>query len=251
MRLGNIISLVLSGTLLLSVSCIQERKGDYEGIPKAPEIAKTIAQDYKHITEKKEIIDVSSQKNNFVHNMRVKNIGYLAKIFNDLNDTHLEVAKKNGISPISDLKTAYSVNVPIAKVETCDEFYLDTLSHSLPYLRPQALHLLKNIGKAFSDTVMARTGKKYTIRVTSVLRTIESVSQLRKLNRNASENSAHQYGLTFDVSYYKFISEDPNYILSLEDLKNTLGEILWDLRAQGKCYVKYERHQGCFHITAL
>ena len=35
-----------------------------------------------------------------------------------------------------------------------------------------------------------------------------------------------------------------------DTLKWILSEVLHDLRQQGKCYVKYEVKQGCFHITA-
>ena len=32
--------------------------------------------------------------------------------------------------------------------------------------------------------------------------------------------------------------------------KSILAEVLEDQRLMGTCYVKYERHQSCFHITA-
>jgi hypothetical protein len=34
-----------------------------------------------------------------------------------------------------------------------------------------------------------------------------------------------------------------------EDLKNLLAEVIYAVREEGKCYVKYERKSGCFHIT--
>ena len=33
-------------------------------------------------------------------------------------------------------------------------------------------------------------------------------------------------------------------------LKAVLGEVLRDLKKQGRCYVKHEVKQACFHITA-
>lgn len=184
-----------------------------------------------------------------VHTIKVRNIGRLSKVFDDVNDTHLSVAMANGITPIVDLKSALAVKIPIVKVVSCDEFYLDSLTHSLPFLRPKALDLLKCIGKNFTDTIMARCGHGYKVKVTSVLRTSVAIDRLKKRNSNATLNSAHQYGTTFDVSYSKFVPSDPNYILSQECLKNTLAEILFDLHSSGKCYVKYEVKQGCFHIT--
>ena len=34
-----------------------------------------------------------------------------------------------------------------------------------------------------------------------------------------------------------------------DTLKWVLSEVLNDARKQGLCYVKYERKQGCYHIT--
>ena len=34
-----------------------------------------------------------------------------------------------------------------------------------------------------------------------------------------------------------------------DTLKWILSEVLNDLRKQGRCHIKYEKHQGCFHIT--
>ncbi len=74
--------------------------------------------------------------------------------------------------------------------------------------------------------------------------------RLRRVNRNASSESAHSYGTTFDLSYSKFICDDTTATKrTFEDLKNLLGEIVAGLRAQGRCVVKHERRQGCFHIT--
>lgn len=41
--------------------------------------------------------------------------------------------------------------------------------------------------------------------VTSVLRTADDVKRLRRRNGNASANSAHAFGTTFDVSYRRFV----------------------------------------------
>ena len=40
------------------------------------------------------------------------------------------------------------------------------------------------------------------------------------------------------------------YLRFLHDtLKWVLSEVLKDLRKQGRCHIKYEKRQGCFHIT--
>lgn len=186
----------------------------------------------------------------FVHTIKVRNIGNLRKVFCDLNDTHLIAATSIGINPINDLRSAFNIKEPIQKIITCEYYHVDSLTYSLPYLIPRAANLLADIGKGFSDTIMARGGKKYKIRVTSILRTEGSVAKLRRVNRNASEASAHQFGTTFDISYSKFMCCDSSYVIRQEDLKNILGEVLNNLRNDGRCFVKYEVKQGCFHITA-
>ncbi len=185
-----------------------------------------------------------------VHSLRVKMLGgRLSDIFSDSNAIQLEAAEKIGITPITDLRTAYNLRTPIRKVNTCDAYVVDSLRHSMPYLIPKAADLLAEIGQAFTDTVSARGGKKYKIKVTSVMRTDNTVSSLRKRNRNATTSSCHRFGTTFDISYTRFICCDSSYIVSQADLKNILAEVLYDLRKEGRCYVKYEVKQSCFHIT--
>lgn len=185
-----------------------------------------------------------------VHRVRTKGVGSsLGKVFDDLNDVQLSAAKKLGINPVYSLQDIYDIKRPLVKIETCNDFYLDSLTHSMPYLVPEAAKLIHDIGRAFTDTVIARGGQKCQIKVTSVLRTESTVKKLRRRNSNASASSCHMYGTTFDISWSKFVYCDPNYIMYTEDLKNILGEVLLEMRNQGRCYVKYERKQSCFHIT--
>lgn len=172
----------------------------------------------------------------------------LSTIFCDTNDLQLTAAIKNGINPIQNLN-AYNLNHPLVKLSTCDAYALKTMWHSMPYLVPRAQHLLHDIGQAFSDTIKARGGKDYRIFVTSALRTEYSVRRLKRFNRAATEQSCHRYGTTFDVSWTTFDCRDSSYVISLEDLKNILAEIIYQKREQGRCYAMFERRQGCFHIT--
>ncbi len=181
--------------------------------------------------------------------LKVNIHGTLGRIFKDLNDVHLEAATSLGINPIEDLSDIWAMNRPMVKIEPCKEYFVDELHHSVPYLVPEAADLLSEIGHRFNDTLEARGGGSYRIKVTSVLRTPETIKRLRRRNRNATQSSAHQYGTTFDISYAKFICDSITVIRTQEDLKNLLGEILYDLRNDNRCYVKYERKQGCFHIT--
>ena len=173
----------------------------------------------------------------------------LKEIFNDSNALQLEAAEKNGFKPVSSLREAYNIDRPLVRIFSCDAYMLDDLSASVPYLVPKAAQLLKEIGYAFQDTIKKRGGKAYRIKVTSVTRTVYSVSKLIRRNRAATENSCHRYGTTFDISWVKFDCMDPSMVISLEDLKNILAEVVLDFRRQDRCYAIFERKSGCLHIT--
>lgn len=191
----------------------------------------------------------SVNPSNAVRSIRVNNLGHLGKVFNDSNYQQLEAAQRLGIDPINDLSSAYFTKRPIVKV-TSNQFYkIDSLRHSVPYLVPEAVSLLEDIGRNFIDSLHNRGGDSYKIKVTSLLRTPETVGRLRRVNINATDSSTHQYGTTFDISYTNFYCEDPSRQINQGDLKNLLGEVLFDLRQQGRCLVKYEYKTGCYHIT--
>lgn len=182
---------------------------------------------------------------------RVAHLGPLRALFNDSNHVQLEAARALGITPIQGERDILHIGKSLHRVESCNEYYLDDLTHSFPYLVEDAAVLLKDIGAAFNDSLAARGGGNYRIKVTSVLRTPATVKKLRRVNRNATPESTHQFGTTFDISYSKFICdsyEGPHR--TFEDLKNLLAEVLNDMRARGRCYVKFEYKQSCFHITA-
>ena len=185
-----------------------------------------------------------------VHEMKSRIVdGRLKDIFNDSNHTQLRAAAANGIDPIVDLRSAFYLKRPLVKLHTCKLYYVATMKDSAPYLVPKAANLLKQIATAFADTIVARGGKAYRLRVTSMLRTDYSVAQLQQRNRNATSQSCHRYGTTFDISWSKFDCMDPSYQISQESLKNILAEIIYDFRSRGKCYAIFETRQGCFHVT--
>lgn len=175
--------------------------------------------------------------------------------FPDLNDKHLEVAKAVGIRPLEDRKEAESMKEKLTYI-TDNEFYVvDSLTHSIPYLVPRASALLDTIGSNFLDSLAAKGLNPNQVIVTSVLRTQSDVKRLRRRNGNASANSAHCFGATFDVSWKRFKKVEDEDGRPLQDvgsdtLKLVLSEVLRDLRQAEKCYIKYELKQGCFHITA-
>lgn len=181
----------------------------------------------------------------------INRIGNLREIFNDSNKYHYEYAERLGINPIATLADAYYTRRPVVKIETCDLYFVDSLTHSLPFLVPEAEKLLNDIGRNFIDSLRRRGASGHRIRVTSLLRTERSVRRLRRVNRNATDSSTHQFGTTFDISYSRFDAADSLNTIHQEDLKNLLAEVLNDLRNQGRCLVKFESKSPCFHITAI
>ncbi len=185
----------------------------------------------------------------------VKGVISYKRSFPDLNDVHLQSARSLGIRPVSSREEAEGLVEKLEKLGSCEVYYLDSLTHSIPYLVPKANTLLHSIGQNFLDSLASKGLNPNKIIVTSVLRTNHDVKRLFRRNLNASANSAHCYGTTFDVSWKRFkkIEETdgrPYQNVSSDTLKLVLSEVLRDLRKNGQCYVKYELKQGCFHITA-
>lgn len=177
-------------------------------------------------------------------------IGRLKREFNDSNHVHLNAARQLGITPITKESDILNMARPVTLIESCEDFFVEPPTHSFPYLVPEAAALLHEIGSRFNDTLAVRGGGSYRIKVTSLLRTPATVRRLSRVNRNASSESTHSFGTTFDISYSKFVCDNAGDTRrTFEDLKNLLGEILHDLRNEGRCYVKYEVKQSCFHIT--
>lgn len=172
--------------------------------------------------------------------------------FNDLNEVHLTAAQKLGIEPVASRDEAQRASRDMVEVQTGDYFEMEELKHSIPFLVPEAAELLEDIGKNFQDSLAHLNAPVYKIKVTSVTRTVDDVKKLKKRNSNSSLNSAHQYGTTFDVSWVRYTKIDEKDTLDIDKdrLKMVLATVLRDLRRADRCYIKHERKQGCFHITA-
>lgn len=167
--------------------------------------------------------------------------------FPDENDVQLIAAQKNGVSPVADRRDADKRMKELVYIAANPMYDVKELHNSIPYLVPKAQVLLQDIGRNFLDSLQLKGMPINKLLVTSVLRTKEDIARLRKHNANAKENSCHLYGTTFDISYNRYVPITGK--AGQDSLKLVLCEVLADLRAQNRCYVKYERHQGCFHIT--
>ena len=180
-----------------------------------------------------------------------RRMNYTAE-FNDLNDVHLEQARRIGLSAIpADRAAVTHLGGLLVEISDNDYYVLDDLTHSMPYLTKGAASELHDIAKAFCDSLASKGFPAYRLVVSSVLRTQADVNRLRRSgNPNASENSAHCYGTTFDITYTKYDKVVPggDYMEPFE-LTKVLGEVLKARRDAGKCYVKCEKKQHVFHTT--
>lgn len=175
-------------------------------------------------------------------------------LFKDMNEQHLAVAKKVGLSQPADNRAEISSNRRLVQIKDNDLYILYNLKHSAPYLTKGAAKELECIAKAFKDSLKSKDLLEYRLVVTSLLRSKEDVERLRRSgNANASLNSAHCYGTTFDIAYSRYDRDDDlgqEARMQPFELTKVLSEVLLDRKKAGKCLVKYERVEHCFHITA-
>ncbi len=177
---------------------------------------------------------------------------------NDQNDIQLQHAQANGLKKLFETDEEFesqidslSENYTLVEV-TDNKFYqLKNLTHSMPYLVPEALDLLNEIGYRFQERLREKNYKNFRLRITSLLRTIDSQSKLSRRNFNAAEHSAHLYGTTFDISYKDFYNSDNDSIESSYEGVKTLTEVLLEMRQECKLLAVRERKQACFHITVV
>ena len=174
--------------------------------------------------------------------------------FPDTNATQLKGAQRWGVTPVKDRADAENRRNQLVYVGASPYYHVDPLTQSIPYLVPRAAILLEDIGRAFYDSLQMKGVPLHQFIVTSVLRTQADVRKLRRFNGNATENSCHLYGTTFDIAYNRYFTvEDPEgekrHRVRDDSLKWVLSEVLRDMREQKRCYIKYEVKQGCFHMT--
>ena len=162
-------------------------------------------------------------------------------------------AKRKGIKVCKDdrdIKNRLSEG-KLVKVKSTNRYLIENMTYSSPYLTKDSKVLLEEIARRFRQKVSQKGLKGARLIVTSMTRKTESVKKLKRNNINSSENSPHLYGNAFDITYKRFIVR--KWILTNCDkkyLKDALGEVIWQLREEKKCFATYEKMQNCFHIVA-
>lgn len=185
----------------------------------------------------------------------VRGVYSYAECFPDLQEVQIVAARKWGVKPVKNRKAAEERKSELVYVGASPYYMVDkSMRRSIPYLVPRASSLLHDIGRNFLDSLYVKGVPLHRIIVSSVLRTEEDVAMLLKSNGNASDQSCHRFGTTIDIAYNRYSTvtppgEPPRREVKNDTLKWVLSEVLRDMRAQGRCYVKHEVKQGCFHIT--
>ena len=172
--------------------------------------------------------------------------------FNDTQSKQELAAQALGLkTPPQNRQEAARMRSQLSLIKTNDNYIVDSLTHSIPYLVPAAAAELERIGAEFADILQRNGLPHYQFYVTSVLRTKEDIKHLQKSgNVNATTNSCHNYGTTFDLAYFRFnkVTRTREY-MHQDNLKLVLGQVLLNEQRAGRIYVKYEYKQACFHIT--
>lgn len=172
--------------------------------------------------------------------------------FNDMQSKQKIAATRNGL-PIfksrAEIESQYkklSKSKKLVEISTNPKYVVRDLTYSAPYVVPKVKDLLDDMAKTFQE----KTQSKSRFVITSVLRTEEDIAKLRKVNGNASAASCHCHATTIDISYVRF-SKDTLRHRSDYELRLALAQTLHELRKKGRCYVKFERKQFCYHITVI
>lgn len=172
--------------------------------------------------------------------------------FNDMQMKQHAVASVIGLSrPPRDRDDAASMRKQLVEIKTNDNYIVDSLTHSVPFLIPSAKHELDSIGEEWADILRRNNLPHYRFYVTSVLRTQEDIKYLQRSgNINSVTQSCHCYGTTFDLAYMRYnkVTRTRDYMHE-DNLKLVLGQVLLNHQRAGKIYVKYEAKQSCFHVT--
>lgn len=177
---------------------------------------------------------------------------------NDPNELHLIHAQKNGLKkPFTTTEDFYAKidslkrNTILVEVKENRFYQLKSLYHSVPYLIPEAVDMLNEIGFRFQKRLMEKKYKNFRFRITSLTRTEETQNKLSHFNHNATLHSAHLYGTTFDISYKNFYNTDTDSIEASYEAVQSLTRVLVEMRQECKFLAVREHKQSCFHITVV
>lgn len=198
-----------------------------------------------------------------------------------LNATHVAAARRNGVGPVRDSAhlAALVARGDLVRLQDSTRWWvLRDLDGSTPYVTPGAQAALEEIGRLFQARLDEYGLPPFRLDITSVLRTGQQQSALRRRNSNASETtSSHEFGTTLDIAYLSFAAPKSldhgslapgldeqlsrplraDLISRLDSLgtrhaphlEGELGAVLQQLQRDGMVFSLRERSQPVYHIT--
>jgi hypothetical protein len=198
-----------------------------------------------------------------------------------LNAAHVAAARSNGVGPVRDsahVAALVSRGDLVQLPDSTEWWVLRDLDQSLPYVTPGTQAALEEVGRRFHARLDERGLPPFRLDVTSVLRTDQQQSALRRRNPNASATtSSHEFGTTLDIAYLSFAapqSLDHGSLAPAPDaqvggqlradvttrldslavqyaphLEGELGAVLQQLQRGGMVLALRERGQPVYHIT--
>jgi hypothetical protein len=176
---------------------------------------------------------------------------YSSSLNNFLKD-YILVSEKEGVKASADLKSlrrkikaGQLIEAPANK-----SFILDTFQFSYAVLTPYSKNLLDTIGIRFEKALIKTPLEGTKLIVTSMTRTLYTVSKLVKNNRTAVKRSPHLNGNSFDFSFSRFNTPRAIDNCELTFLQETISKILLDLKNEKRCWVTFERWEECLHVVA-
>lgn len=177
--------------------------------------------------------------------------------FRDINSEQLAHAQANGLKTIIKDKKQFEAQIDslidndiLVRIKPNKYYNIRRLTHSYPYLTPEARDLLNLIGKRFQSNLQAEGLPKYKFQISSLLRTIEFQRQLTHQNVNATYGlSAHYYGTTFDIAYDKYDRRGKSY--QDPKVEAILEKTLRELREECRLMIIRESSNKCFHMTVV
>jgi hypothetical protein len=197
------------------------------------------------------------------------------------NATHVAAARSNGVGPVRDsahLATLVDRGALVQLPESTHWWVLRDLDYSLPYATPGTQAALEEVGRRFHARLDEHGLPPFRLDITSVLRTSQQQSALRRRNPNAADTtSSHEFGTTLDIAYLSFAApqslDHPSLATELDDqvspslraemttrldslgtlhaphLEGELGAVLQQLERDGMVLPLRERGQPVYHIT--
>jgi hypothetical protein len=139
----------------------------------------------------------------------------------------------------------------LVKVRSGSSYTVEKMRFSYPCVTKDSKYLLDEIARRLREKASQKGINGVKFFITSMTRRTDNIKSLRRFNGNASVNSPHLYGNAFDISYKRFVAH--KWVLTncdMKFLKEALAEVIWQLRAENKCWATHEKIQNCYHIVS-